>query len=160
MYLSPKHPEPLPYAPIWRRLLAIVYDALILLAVSMAYGAIVMVVHIFAMGTVLEENQRVFTSPLIPMGWIITLIGFYVLFWIKAGQTVGMRAWRLTIIGENNALPTLKHAVIRGVVSPVLVISGIAYLWKWVDSNGLCLHDKLSKTKVLLEPKRKKKKKK
>ncbi len=158
MHYSPKHPDPLPYAPIWRRIAALVYDSLILLAISMVYGAVAIGIHVAIYGTGSDDYQPRLTGLFFQLGWLISLMGFYVFFWRKAGQTAGMRAWRLTLIGGKNQLPSHKQAIIRGLISPILVPTGIAYLWKWIDPNGLCLHDKLSNTKVLLEPKRKKKK--
>lgn len=157
MYQSPHYPIPLPVAPVWRRIAALVYDSLLLLALSMAYGGIALAIHVALFGTGSEEYQPRLTHPLFPIGWYVCLSSFYVFFWCRAGQTAGMKAWRLTIIGEENRRPSVKAAYTRAVLSSFLVPSFIAYVWAWLDKDKLCLHDRLSQTKVLLEPPRKKK---
>lgn len=141
-------------APIWRRLSALVYDLFILFAISLAYGAIVTAVSAMD-GNKPDEYQPMFEGPLFLVGWLICLSTFYIWFWHKSGQTIGMRTWRLKLIAADvDHQLSWGHCVKRGFLAPILVgLGGIAYWYRLLDRHGDCLHDKLSGTKVIVVPK-------
>lgn len=145
---------PLPTAPVWRRLAALLYDAFILLAISMAYGAIVLVVHTALFGAGEEKYTPVSNGPLTLIGWYLSLAAFYYYFWRKDGQTLGMRAWHLKLVGLGDELPSKRNCILRVLISPpAVLIFLVGYLWSFFDKSGECLHDKLSNTKVVTLPK-------
>jgi uncharacterized RDD family membrane protein YckC len=132
------------YPPIWRRFAAIIYDTLLVTAVSMAYGGVCI-----AIGVVLWGEQEALTSGvLFQLGWFILIIAFFCFFWTKSGQTLGMRAWRLAILQSKNAqLPTVLQCIKRCTLAPLgLALFFIGLLRK----DKQCLHDLLSKTQVVL----------
>jgi len=142
-------------APLWRRLAAMVYDSFILLALSMLYGAFTAALHVAIYGNNTEHNyEPMMQGPWLLIGWLLCLAGFYLFFWYRAGQTVGMRAWRLQLIQADGSTPELKNCLIRVICAPIsLLIFGLGYLWALVDKDRDCLHDKLSATRVLYTPK-------
>ena len=146
-------------APLWRRFAAMGYDSLILLAISMAYGALVT-----AIGAQLSETSEDFqpmfatggSGELVTLGWLLTLAGFYIVFWRRSGQTVGMKAWRLQLVQADN--PSCQPSLLRcsqraawGLLS--LVMLGAGYWYRWFNASGQCLHDKLTHTQVIVLPK-------
>ena len=158
-------------APLWRRFAALMYDSLILLAISMAYGGLVT-----AVGAVLglgdqalvnqalvnqstEQYQPMFTTggigELVTLGWILTLGCFYVGFWHRSGQTVGMRAWRLCLVDVHSQNPPsfiqCCQRAAWGLLS--LLVIGLGYWYRFFSPTGQCLHDKLTKTNVIILPK-------
>lgn len=138
-------------APIWRRVAALVYDLFILLAISMAYGAVVLIAYSVINGAPEKDYSQFANGPLFQLGWYLSLAGFYYFFWRKDGQTIGMRAWRLKLLGNDNQRASVKNCIVRILISPVLVVSLlIGYFWKLIDRDKLCLHDRLSKTKVVV----------
>lgn len=154
--------QPLVGAPLWRRFAAMIYDGLILLAISMAYGGLVTGIGA-ALG--LNNNEQDYqpmfaaggTGELVIIGWILTLAGFYVWFWHRSGQTVGMRAWRLQLVDiSTDRPPSMIRCCQRaawGVLS--LLLAGIGYWYRFISPTGQCLHDNLTQTNVLLRPKNK-----
>ena len=73
--------------------------------------------------------------------------GFYLYFWVKAGQTLGMRAWRMLLISSDGRPLTLRQACIRLVTS----LAGIGNLWLLVRwGKGLALQDQLAGTIVVV----------
>lgn len=149
-------------APLWRRFAALVYDIFLLGAISMAYGAIVT-----AIGAAFGAGQTQDYSPmfkaggvgeLVLLGWVLTLAAFYVLSWHFRGQTVGMKAWRLQVIdaaSTDTQHPSLIRAAQRsawGLLSFAML--GVGYWYRFIDSEKRCLHDKLSRTQVIVLPKR------
>ena len=110
----------LPSAGLGRRLGALIYDALVVMAIMMfsaALGALVAVV--------LEKMNIISIAGHVDMAaylshnifyqlWIWSVfVGFYVFFWTKGGQTIGMRAWRLRVQNEDGTAINKSQAVIR-----------------------------------------------
>ena len=158
--MPPQPTEILPVAPLWRRLAALIYDAFILLALTMLYGFLVTALHAVIFGTPKEKDyQPMIDTPLVLLGLVLTLGAFYVFFWRRAGQTVGMRAWRLLLVDATSGnKPKLKSVIIRACFGPVsLAAGGLGYFWMWLDSNNQCLHDRLSGTQIVVTPKPQKK---
>lgn len=77
-------------APLWRRLLAALYDGMLLLGLSMASLLVEMLVRDNLLG--LEKNTTWLQGLLFALG-----LGFFGWFWVHGGQTLGMRAWRLQV---------------------------------------------------------------
>jgi len=132
------------------RLMAIIYDTFLILAISMAYGAIATFLVAQIQGTSENNYNPTISGPLFQMGWAFTLLVFYCYFWIKAGQTVGMKAWRLKLISTTDKPLTIAQCVLRfflGLIS--LACGGIGFLWVLIDKNNDALHDKLCKTRMI-----------
>lgn len=149
-------------APLWRRFAALGYDSLILLAISMAYGGLVTGLGAFAGNAsgAGPDYQPMFKTggagELVLLGWIISLASFYIGFWYRSGQTVGMRAWRLSLVDINN--PNQHPSFVRccqraawGILS--FSFAGIGYWYRFANKDGQCLHDKLTHSAVVVLPK-------
>lgn len=145
-------------APNWRRLAAMVYDSLIILAITMAYGAIGTIVVVAINGSPDEQYPSMFESKLWSLGWLLTVVLFYCWFWQRSGQTVGMRAWRLKLIPirAQSLKETLNwsNCIMRsfwGIVG--LLLLGANYWYRLLNKKGDCLHDRLSGSRVVVIPK-------
>lgn len=139
--------QTLNYPPIWRRFAAIVYDSLLVTAVSMGYGALSL-----GIGIVFFKDQEVITSSIFfQLGWAVVIIGFFCFFWMKAGQTLGMQAWRLKVFKEETTQsPSLLQCVFRCLLAPLgLSLCFIALL----RQDKQCIHDLLSHTQIVLTEK-------
>ena len=138
------------YSPIWRRFAAIIYDTLLIAAVSMGYGAIGVALSQWLSGA---ESVGT-TSPLhllFQLGWLVVVVGFFCFFWMKAGQTLGMRAWRLKIVKEETVdTPSLQQCLGRCVLAPIGLTSFFIGLLR---NDKQCIHDIFTKTQVILLPK-------
>ena len=146
----------LPKAPVWRKLAALVYDSLILAAISMAYGALAFAVKYQLLGSPLAEGEKGNLGTPGFIGWILVLVAFYCFFWRRGGQTIGMRAWRLVLVDNSRRQPSLADCVIRAISAPFsLVLLGAGYWWQFIDQQNLTWHDRISRTQVLLLPKNK-----
>lgn len=144
-----------PTAGIFRRLAAMVYDSLLLMAISIGYYAIAVGLNVLIQGQP-PHGQKVewgHSSWFVFSGWLLTMIGFYVFFWIKSGQTLGMRAWRMRLISESGRLST-GQCVLRCLAGIVSLLSfGLGYFWLLLDPKKQTLHDRVSKTFVIVLPK-------
>lgn len=154
---EPYSPISYPIAPLWRRLLAMLYESLLVIAVLMAYGFAAAGLSALVHGKGDMDYQITNSGLLYQAGIILSVVGFYTFFWYRAGQTVGMRAWRLRVKALHGGKLELWRCAFRALIAiPGFLILGISYWWKLIDAQSLCLHDRLSGTKVVLEPKQKK----
>jgi len=77
------------------------------------------------------------------LSWVVF---FFVYFWAKSGQTLGMRAWRLRVQNQDGSLISIKTGLKR--ILPTLL--GLGNLMVLVDrKNKLSLQDRLTKTEVV-----------
>ena len=144
----------LPSAAIWRRVFALLYDSLILVAISMAYGALTLAAWVLVKGPPQADYNPVLGGVLFQLGWLASLCMFYFYFWRRNGQTIGMRAWRLKLVGSEREQASVRSCAIRLLVSPPLIaLFFFAYIWQYFDRDGLCLQDRISGTRVVLLPK-------
>ncbi|WP_317931301.1 RDD family protein [Halioxenophilus sp. WMMB6] len=150
-------PSPYPHAPLWRKLAALLYDSLLIAAVSMAYGSIALTLKMKILGYQLQAGERATLGLPGLLGWITVLVLFFAFFWRRGGQTLGMRAWRLRLVNMDNQRPSWLACIARALLAGLSFAAlGAGYWWQWLDRDHLTLHDRLSQTKVLLLPKNRK----
>lgn len=145
-------------AGLLRRAGAMVYDSLIVMAIAMAYGAVVLAFKVAVAGETLAEGEKAQLGPLGFVGLLAVITLFFCHFWRRGGQTIGMRAWRLRIISEDGSPPSWPQCLLRCALAPMaLAAVGLGYLWSLVDKQGCTLHDKFSHSRIVVLPKEKKK---
>ena len=139
-----------------RRLAALLYDGFLVAAIWMVLG--------FALQLFVgpDTNQlvdgRVQTNPVLDNILFVLMVascaGFYVYFWTRSGQTLGMIAWCIKVVNlQGNPLNPIQ-ALLRFIAAwPAFFMLGLGYLWMYLDPNGDAMHDKLSSSKVVLLPK-------
>ena len=138
------------HSPIWRRFAAIIYDTFLIAAISMGYGAIGVAISRWLSGAdTVDTNSEL--HLLFQLGWLVVVIGFFCFFWMRAGQTLGMRAWRLKIVKEETLdTPSLQQCIGRCALAPI-GLSG--FFIGLLRNDKQCIHDILTKTQVILLPK-------
>lgn len=139
------------YPPLWRRFAAMIYDCLLLFAVSMAYGGSYIAIN----KVIFQSTADNATGLLFQIGWLLTFVGFFCYFWRRGGQTLGMRAWRLKLVRQDELkIITYRQCMLRCFFATLsLLLLGAGYWWSLVDIHRQTLHDRLTKTQVLLMPK-------
>ena len=132
------------------RVLAMIYDALPVLALWLLVGAVFTVGYTLA-GHPVHENIRPF-SALQWLEWLCCwlIAGAYaVLSWRRGGQTLGMRPWRLRVTdpqGDPAATGALAKRYAWAALS--LLLAGAGFWWAWFDRDRLTWHDRLSGTRM------------
>ena len=144
---SEQNPEPRRTAAapagIARRLGALVYDSLLILAIWMMTALVAVLISGEAVNPVVMQLISV-----------AEVIAFYGYFWADRGQTLGMRAWRLVLVdseGNGVSWPAIARRMLVGPFS--LLIFGLGYLWYFVGTRQQTWHDRFSDTYVVLVPK-------
>lgn len=128
---------------ILKRLMACVYELLILLAIWL----LVTWLFVSAFGDATHGPRHLILQALL---WLITGL-YFVVCWVKTGQTLAMQAWKMKIVGQDGQLLTLQQACIRYVVASVLTAAfGLSLLYLFVNAKRLFLHDRLLHTQYVL----------
>ncbi len=129
-----------------RRLAAILYDTMLLLAVLFIATALVMPL---TGGEAVGANDPFLSTYLIGVAFL-----FFGGFWTHGGQTLGMRAWRIRLQTREGQAITWRHAGLRFLVAIVSWgVAGLGFLWALFDREGLTWHDRASGTVLVVLPK-------
>ncbi len=127
---------------IIRRLGIMIYDYFLVFALLFLATAIAVKVN---------HNQQISAENLYFKFYLLFICcGFYVGFWLRAGQTLGMKAWKTRIVDFNNQPLSLYRALLRFTFAiPSILCLGIGLFWQLFDKDNLALHDRLSGTKLV-----------
>jgi len=141
----------LPPAGLLRRLAAMVYDGLLVLALLMIVTACFLP---FTGG----EAVRWQTFPLLTLLYWPVLAGAVVVYfgmpWTERGQTLGMTSWRIRVQRDDGYLLTWRDVVVRlGASVLSWVPAGLGWVWLLFDRERRTWHDRLSRSRVVLLPK-------
>lgn len=129
------------------RLAVITYDLLLLAGVLFASYAV-----IFSIFLLLPENiqESSITKNFQFLLLVFLAYLFYGWFWVKGGQTLGMKAWHLYLIDENGKFLTWKAAFIRFVVAIISTAClGMGFTWILVNRKKKTWHDLASKSQLI-----------
>ncbi|MBT2969339.1 MAG: transporter [gamma proteobacterium symbiont of Ctena orbiculata] len=144
--MSKKSSIDLVHAPvpgILRRLAAIFYDGLLLLALLFVATAVITLPLGRPSGASLPIFQF-FIFEIIPLL-------FFTGFWTRGGQTLGMRAWRLKLIRFDGGDVSWGDALKRHLAALLsLLVFGLGFIWILVDPEKLAWHDRLSQTRLII----------
>ncbi|MSR10426.1 MAG: RDD family protein [Gammaproteobacteria bacterium] len=144
-----------PRAGLLRRLAALLYDAFLVASIWMLLGFLLQL--IVGPDTSVLVDGRVQTDPLLSNILFVLMLGscsgFYLWFWTHSGQTLGMLAWRIKLVNNTGQLITVQQGIVRLLAAwPAFFLLGLGYLWLYVDPLGDAVHDKFSKTRVIIVP--------
>lgn len=147
----------LPPPFLLRRLMAMLYDTLLVLPLIMFSVAIALGLQGALMsGTGGSVADIALPRLAVQCIAVLTVITFFSIFWLKSGQTLGMQAWRIKLVREDGDDVTLRDCVVRCLAALLSALClGLGYLWCLFDREGRSWHDRLSGTQLLLLPKRK-----
>lgn len=138
-----------------RRVLALAYDTLMVVAISLVYVLLVSIADIAFTSLQVGDAVEVYHQWWYRLGFIIVNATFFIYFWRHGGQTIGMRAWRLQLmdVASGNA-PSLRQCGLRCLITPFCIAAGlVGYWWCWFDQDGRALQDRWTNTRVALLPK-------
>ncbi|MDB5918684.1 MAG: hypothetical protein JWR40_2918 [Massilia sp.] len=161
--------SPIATPTVKRRLICMVYEALLLTAVE----ALAMFVYLFA-----TQNQH---TPAIDHGrnavFFLAAAAYFIHAWTGSGHTLAMKTWRLKLVKLGYARVPFRAAAIRYLMAwgwflPAIVVCYVFGLKSWgqvgaalvagivawamtalFDKDGQFLHDRVAGTRMILLPK-------
>ena len=138
----------LPHAGLLRRLGAMLYDALLVVALWMITTALFLPL---TRGEAITPAASGTLEYLYRIVLLAVLVAFFGLFWTRKGQTLGMAAWRLKVIRLDGALLTWRDVLLRIIGAFVSAsVFALGYLWILVSREKLAWHDRWTRTRVVV----------
>ena len=135
-----------------RRLGAMVYDLLLLLALMMVVTAALLPL---TGGEAITSERFGALEYAYRVLLLIIVVMFFGGFWIRRGQTLGMVAWRLRIEREDGSSLRWGDVLKRLAAAAVsLAPAGLGYFWIWIDRDRLAWPDRWTHTRVVVLPKK------
>ncbi len=151
----------------WRRIICLIYDFLLILAV--------LFIASFIFHFIFSDTQAAYFKPLFQF-YLFTIMGYYFTwFWTHGGQTLAMQTWKMRIVSADGHGLTKKQAVTRYLFSltgifffvivnylfPInfvsyhqlalvsVLIFGSGFIWALFDPDHQYLHDRLAGTRII-----------
>ena len=129
-------------AGLFRRLAAILYDSLLIIAMWLI--TTLLLVAFINDGTALQ-------GPLFQFGLYFEACLFYSYFWRLRGQTLGMQAWKIKLVNPSLQTLSWQECFARLFFALVSVsMLGLGFIWMLFDPHRLTWHDRASGTRVVL----------
>lgn len=131
-------------ASLRRRLISLIYEALILAAVLMAG----------TLPVVMLTHQWSHTAARVTLQITLLLLcgGFYIWQWTRTGQTLPMKTWRLKLVTVNGEPIDVRRACVRYFAALFsIALAGLGFLWALIDRDQQFLHDRIAGTRIIQE---------
>ena len=129
-------------AGLFRRLAAILYDSLLIIAMWLI--TTLLLVAFINDGAALQ-------GPLFQFGLYFEACLFYSYFWRLRGQTLGMQVWKIKLVSPSLQTLSWQECFARLFFALVSVsMLGLGFIWMLFDPERLTWHDRASGTRVVL----------
>jgi len=96
--------------PLWRRLLALVYDLLIVVALVMVVG---LLCQLATGGRLISTGAHAVVPPWYQALQGMVVAAYFISSWRRGGQTLGMRPWRIRVCRTDGGTLSLRQALVR-----------------------------------------------
>jgi uncharacterized RDD family membrane protein YckC len=136
-----------PPAPFLIRIAAMVYELLLVTAVVFVASFLII--------PVVGDLQAPWQRHLFQFYILAVLFAYFSAFWLRSGQTLAMKTWRIRLISRDGARLTLKQAALRFVLALVgLALAGAGFWWALFDRDRQFLHDRIAGTRLVRAPRK------
>jgi uncharacterized RDD family membrane protein YckC len=128
-------------ASLFKRCAAFSYDLLLLVGLMASFTLLAVLLH----GGAIAAGSLWFQSALLAIVAV-----FFCGFWAHGGQTLGMRAWRIRVVGQDGTPLSWPRAVLRFAAGVLALLPlGLGLWWGIFDAQRRGWHDKLTNTRVV-----------
>jgi len=158
---------------------ALFYDSLLILALLFVASVLYMLPYVLNSNIDSSETKNLSTSaylsPVYKTYVFCIWFAFFAWFWTKAGQTLGLKAWKLRLESNDGKNVSLWQALLRffGALAPwfvalflyhlagkteliseqyrywILLVGFSSIIWSLFDKDGLTLHDRFSESRII-----------
>ena len=128
----------------FRRLLALFYDLLLIAGILLSFTLLIVIINGSAISSFLGSNLMLISY------FLISFI-FYIYFWyFNDGQTLGMQAWKIKLVADENQAISVKSMLQRLVLGLLFgSIAGLNFFVILFRSDKRSLNDIFSKTRIV-----------
>ncbi|WP_296753562.1 RDD family protein [Thiobacillus sp.] len=134
-------------APFLVRIAAMIYESLLVVAVVFVASFIII--------PVVGEMHAPWQRHLFQAYIAGILFAYFSAFWLRSGQTLAMKTWRIRLVSRNGDRLRFKQAVLRFVLAFFgLLLAGSGFWWALIDRDGLFLHDRIAGTRLVRVPRK------
>ena len=134
-----------PSASLPRRAAAILYDLLLFAGLVMV---LTLVLVLLRGGEAIPPASWWYEALLLATHFV-----YFGISWTRGGQTLGARAWRLRVTAMDGGNLSRRQAALRYLSAWLLLLPpGLGFIWACWDPDGLCWHDRLSRSRVVNAP--------
>ena len=128
----------------FRRLLALFYDLLLIAGILLSFTLLIVIINGGAISSFLGGNLMLLSY------FLISFI-FYVYIWhFNDGQTLGMQAWKIKLVADDNQAISIKSMLQRLVLGLLFgSIAGLNFFVILFRSDKRSLNDIFSKTRIV-----------
>lgn len=124
------------------RYLAVVYEALLMLALALALTA----AYVLLVGDASHGWKRLGLQGLL---WL-AMGGYFVRCWMVSGQTLASQTWKLKVVSANGQLLSASQACLRYVLAGLLLLpAGATLWWALLDREQQFMHDRMLGTRII-----------
>ena len=86
---------------------------------------------------------------------VAVLFAYFSVFWLRSGQTLAMKTWRIRLINPDGAALTLRQAALRFSLAWFgLLLVGAGFWWALFDRDRQFLHDRIVGTRLIRVPRK------
>lgn len=123
---------------LWRRLASMLYEAILLFAVAFFAAWL----FFFASGG--RDATAGWARHELQLFILVVFAAYFLWCWLRGGQTLAMRAWRIRLVEV-----TPGKALLRFALAAVLVPTLVSIAWALFDRERQFLHDRLAGTRLV-----------
>lgn len=129
------------------RIAALIYESLLVVAVVFVASFIII--------PVVGEMQATWQKQLFRVYILGVLFAYFSAFWLRSGQTLAMKTWRIRLVNQDGGRLSFKQALLRFFLALLgLLLLGAGFWWALVDRDGQFLHDRILGTRLVRVPKK------
>lgn len=129
-------------ASLKRRLAAMLYEFLLLIALSMLAS--------FAYLPIFGSIHGPFQKAVFQLYLLLVMLIYFVVFWKRGGQTLAMKTWRIRLVRLDGGPLSTAQCVIRFSLATLgLLCAGAGFIWALIDADRQFLHDRLCGTRLI-----------
>ena len=118
------------YCPLWRRLFALLYDLLAVVAIVMVVGY---VCQRITGGNLISTDGHAHIAWWYQPLQALVVSAYFIASWLRGGRTLGMRPWRIRVSNEQGSGITFTQALVRLLVAAAPM--ALLVLAPWVGTK-------------------------
>jgi uncharacterized RDD family membrane protein YckC len=126
-----------------RRIVSLIYEALLLFAVLFA-GTLTYLLFVRFFSLTLPRS-------LLQAYLLLLAAGYFIPQWVRGGQTLPMKTWHIRLVNRDGNAISWRQALVRYIAAVVSwLLLGAGYLWAALDKDRQFLHDRLAGTCLVM----------